>query len=130
MKRPKSREIKFPQRQRFLRKNVSKEELEEVAGKALYAPSNYHCKIDGKLARRVKPATPCRRDFTLPEAGRAMREAIRKGRVSREWINGFPRRLWHKDGDVWYEACTGAGTAGTYHAYPIEVHSLPVDLQR
>ena len=82
MKRPKSREIKFPQKRRVLRKNVPKQELDAAAQAAIYAPSNYHCKINGKLARRVKPATPCPRDFTLQEAGDAMREAIKAGRVS------------------------------------------------
>ncbi|CAN7371528.1 hypothetical protein LJR220_003310 [Bradyrhizobium sp. LjRoot220] len=129
MKRPKTREIKFPQRMRLLRKVVPKEELEAVAQAALYAPSDYHCKIDGKLVRRTKPATPCPRDFTLQQAGDAMRDAIRKGRISEEWVNGFPRRLWHKEGDVWYEACTNTGTAGTYHAYPVEVSGLPAGLR-
>jgi hypothetical protein len=129
MKRAKSRETKFPQKQRILRKSVTKEELEAAAQAARYAPSNYHCRIDGKLARRVKPATPCPRDFTLQEAGDAMRAAILKGWVSERWINGFPRQIWHKDGNVWYEACTNSGTAGTYHAYPIEVFGLPAGLR-
>jgi len=30
---------------------------------------------------------------------------------------------------VWYEASTHAGTAGTYHAYPIEVSGLPAGLR-
>lgn len=59
-----------------------------------------------------------------------MRAAIRAGRVSRQWINGFPRHLWHREGDVWYEACTNTGTAGTYHAYPVEIFSLPAGLDR
>ena len=129
MKRPKSREIKFPQKQRILKKNVTKEELEAAAKAAMYAPSNYHCKIDGKLARRVKPATPCPRDFTFQQAGDAIRAAIKAGRVSRQWIDGFPKHLWHKEGEVWYEACTTAGTVGTYHAYPIDVSGLPAGLR-
>lgn len=128
MGRPKGREVRFPGKQRVLRKNVSAEELEVAASAALYAPSNYHCKIDGKLARRLKPATPCPKEFSLPEAGMAIREAIRKGRVSVRWVNGFPKHVWHRDGDVWYEACTEAGTAGTYHAYPVEV--VPPELMR
>jgi hypothetical protein len=129
VKRAKIREITFPSKQRVLRKSVPIEELEAIAQTARYAPSNYHCRIDGKLARRVKPATPCPRDFTLQEAGDAMRAAIRAGRVSRQWVNGFPRQLWHKEGNVWYEASTHAGTAGTYHAYPIEVSGLPAGLR-
>jgi hypothetical protein len=129
LKRPKKRGEK-PDKQRILAKFVSAEMIEAAAVGARYAPSNYHCKIDGRLSRRIKPATPCPRVFTLQEAGNAIRAAIRARRVSREWINGFPRHLWHKEGHVWYEACTGTGTAGTYHAYPIEVFGLPAGLQR
>lgn len=128
MGRPKGREIRFPGKQRVLRKNVSNEELHAAASKIKYAPSNYHCKINGKLARRVKPASPCPKEFSLPAAGAAIREAILSRRVSARWVNGFPKHVWHRDGDVWYEACTEAGTAGTYHAYPIEVANLPPGL--
>jgi len=129
MKRPASREIKFPQKQRILRKGVPKQELEAAALAVKYAPSNYHCKIDGKLARRVKPATPCPRDFTLQQAGDAIRAAIRAGRVSQRWMGGFPKHVWHKEGNVWYEACTEPGNLGTYHAYPVEVSGVPVELR-
>ena len=128
MKRPKSREVKFPRKQRILRKNVTKEELEAAALKVNYRPSEYHCKIDGKLARRVKPATPCPREFTFQEAGDAIRAAIRAGRVSRKWIEGFPKQVWHKEGNIWYEACTEVGTLGTYHAYPLEISEVPLGL--
>jgi hypothetical protein len=130
MKRPKKRAERFAGKGKVLMKSASAEEIEAAAVGARYAPSDYHCKENGRLRRRVKPATPCPRDFTLQEAGNAIRAAIRARRVSREWINGFPRHLWHKEGDQWYEACTNVGTAGTYHAYPIEVLSLPLGLQR
>ncbi|MGY4198950.1 hypothetical protein ACVIM9_008291 [Bradyrhizobium sp. USDA 4520] len=129
MRRPKSREARFPKKQRILRKNVPGEELEAAALKVSYKPSDYHCKIDGKIARRVKPATPCPRDFTFQEAGDALRAAIRAGRVSRKWIEGFPKHVWHKEGSVWYEACTEVGNLGTYHAYPIEVTDLPPEIR-
>lgn len=128
MRRPKARNPN-PDKPRILAKIVPAEELEAAAAKALYAPSDYHCRIDGRLRRRPKPATPCPRDFTLQEAGDALRAAIRARRISRQWINGFPRHIWHKIGDIWYEAATGTGTAGTYHAYPIEVSGLPPELQ-
>jgi hypothetical protein len=129
MKRPKKRDG-FAGKLKVLAKYASAEMIEAAAVEAKYAPSNYHCKENGRLLRRVKPATPCPRNFTLQEAGNAIRAAIRARRVSRDWVNGFPRRLWHKEGDQWYEACTNVGTAGTYHAYPIEVLSLPPGLQR
>jgi hypothetical protein len=129
MRRPKKRSEQFPNKRKIRAKHVPQEELEAAAVGATYAPSPYHCKENGRLRRRVKPATPCPRNFTLQEAGNAIRGAIRARRVSQDWINGFPRRLWHREGDQWYEASTNAGTAGTYHAYPLEPASLPVGLQ-
>jgi hypothetical protein len=130
MKRPKQRGERFVGKQKVLMKSASPEEIEAAAVGARYAPSDYHCKEDGRLRRRLRPATPCPRIFTLQEAGNAIRAAIRARRVSRNWVNGFPRRLWHKEGDQWYEASTNVGTAGTYHAYPIDAFSLPPGLQR
>jgi hypothetical protein len=127
LKRPKSR--KNPDKQRILAKFVPLEQIEAAAKDARYAPSNYHCKIDGKLRWRVKPATPCPRDFNLQQAGDAIRDAIRARHISQQWVNGFPRHLWRKIDNVRYEASTGSGTAGTYHAYPIEVNGLPPGLQ-
>lgn len=128
MKRPKRREEKFPNKQKILAKNVPQDMLDAAAAGAKYAPSPYHCKENGRLRRRVKPATPCPRIFTLQEAGDAIRTAIRNRRVSRDWVDGFPRRLWHRVGEQWYEASTNAGTAGTYHAYPLEPAGLPAGL--
>lgn len=130
MRRPPSREMRFPQRKRKLRKNFAQEELEAAAKAVKYAPSNYHCKIDGKLARRVRPATPCPRDFTLQQAGDALRKAIRAGRVCDRWIEGFPKLVWHREGNIWYEARTELGNLGTYHAYPVEDSSVPAELRR
>lgn len=130
MKRPQRRAARFPNKRKVRALHVTADLLEAAAMGAKYAPSPYHCKENGRLRRRVKPATPCPRLFTLQEAGNAIRAAIRNRHVSSDWINGFPRRLWHKEGDQWYEACTGTGTAGTYHAYPIEGAGLPAGLQQ
>jgi hypothetical protein len=128
LRRPKSGR-KNPDKQRILAKDVPVDQIEAAANRARYALSDYHCKVNGKLSRRVKPATVCKRDFTFQEAGDAIRAAIRGRRVSRSWINGFPRHIWHKIGEVWYEGRTEAGTAGTYHAYPIDKSGLPPELQ-
>jgi hypothetical protein len=130
MRRPKQRGERFVGKQKVLMKFASAEQIEAAAVQAKYAPSDYHCPENGRLRRRSKPQTPCPREFTLQEAGNALRAAIRARMVSRDWVNGFPRHVWHKEGDQWYEACTNAGTAGTYHAYPIEVVGLPPGLQR
>jgi len=130
LKRPTQRHTLFPNKRKVLASRISADDIEAAAVGAKYAPSPYHCPENGRLRYRVKPATPCPRIFSLPQAGRALREAIRSRHISEDWVNGFPRRVWHREGDQWYEACTNTGTAGTYHAYPIEPAGLPAGLQR
>jgi hypothetical protein len=131
VKRPRKRAERFPNKTKVLVKSVSADMLEAAELGAKYKPSDYHCRIDGRPPRRrAKPAMHCPRDFSIREAVNAIKAAIRARRVSRQWVNGFPRHLWHKEGDVWYEASTNDGTAGTYHAYPIEITGLPAGLQR
>jgi hypothetical protein len=130
LKRPKQRRKLFPNKYKLLVSQIPDDRLEAAAVGARYAPSGYHCPENGRIRYRSKPATPCPRVFSLPEAGRVLREAIRARRVSEEWINDYPRRVWHKEGDQWYEASTQVGTVGTYHAYPMEWAELPLGLQK
>jgi hypothetical protein len=132
LKRPNRKQIRYPNKPKGLDFEHSKEELEEAAVKARYLPSDYHCKQSKGQPpkRRARPAMLCPRDWTIQQAVVAIRTAIRARRVSRRWVNGFPRHIWHKEGDVWYEARTAMGTAGTYHAYPIEIAGLPAGLEQ
>lgn len=131
MKRPKRRQVRYPSKPKFLDKTSPPERLESAAVKVNYVPSDYHCPLpDGRPPRgRAKPAMLCPREWSVRQALNALRGAIRNRRVSRQWCGDFPRHVWHKEGDVWYEACTNVGTAGTYHAYPIENAGLPPDLK-
>jgi hypothetical protein len=70
----------------------------------------------------------CGGNWSEQQALNALRQAIREGRVSKAWLGGFPRYVWHKAGGTWYEAQTNTGTAGTYHAYPIDVFGVPLGL--
>jgi hypothetical protein len=67
MRRPKKRSEQFPNKRKIRAKHVPQEELEAAAVGATYVPSPYHCKENGRLRRRIKPATPCPRNFTLQE---------------------------------------------------------------
>jgi hypothetical protein len=128
LKRPKKLRL-HKQKPKTLAKGYSKAVLEEVAAKATYEHSDYHCprpKGQGP-ARRLKPSTHCPRDWTPRQGLNAVREAIRTGRVSTKWVGGFPRYIWHKEGDVWYEGQTKDSSPGKYHGYPQEV--LPVGLR-
>jgi hypothetical protein len=130
LKRPKRLEQVFRGKPKRLRKNVTKEELDQAVSGARYSPSDYHCKVGGRLARRLRPQTPCPRDFTIQEAGDAIREAIRSRHVSEDWIDEFPRYCWRRIGDRWYEAATRLNDPGNYHAYPIEDVGLPPGLKK
>jgi hypothetical protein len=72
----------------------------------------------------------CADGWSNRQALNALRQSIREGRVSQAWIDEFPRRVWYKAGDTWYEAQTNVGTAGEYHAYPVEDSGVPLSLRR
>jgi hypothetical protein len=101
--------------------------LAQAASKSVYAGSDYHCPgVGGRpLKYRAKPASICPRHWSEAEATAALRVAMTQGTVSEVWEDGFPRYVWHKDGDVWYEARHTRGPYGTFHAYPIELGQLP-----
>jgi hypothetical protein len=131
LKRPRKREgVRYPSKPKYLDKDSSAKRLENAAVYLKYEASPYHCPLNnGRTARRAKPASHCPPGWTARRALNCLREAIRARRVSRRWVGDFPRHVWHKDGDVWYEACTSNGTPGTYHAYRIEVAGLPPGLK-
>lgn len=124
---------KLPNKPKSLLKHPKQSDLAGAAEKAYFAPSPYHCPTEGHRAtvRRFKPATPCPRTWSLREGLNAIREAIRNGHVSAKWNrHGFPRHVWHREGDVWYEARTVDGTPGEYHGYPIEESAVPAGLRQ
>jgi len=133
VKRPERRDkINYPSKPKFLDISSPQDRLENAAVNACYERSLYHCRsTNGQPpVRRAKPASHCPDGWTDRQALIRLREAIRARRVSRQWVAGYPRHVWHKEGDLWYEACTSIGTAGLYHAYPIEVSGLPPGLDR
>lgn len=47
-----------------------------------------------------------------------LREGINAGRVG-AWEGGYPRYVWHREGDVVFEAKQGSPGSGEYHGYPL-----------
>jgi hypothetical protein len=128
LKRPKKRP-RYASKSKYLDKAASPARLENAAVNLKYEASPYHCPLHGRPpARRAKPASHCPEGWTPRKALNRLREAVRAGQVSRAWVEDFPRHVWHKEGDMWYEASTQNGTPGTYHAYPIEITGLPPEL--
>ncbi len=110
-------------------KKPPQEDLNRAAEGIRYEPSLYHCPIKGSVAPRTKPASRCDDFNDVKAAARTLRESIRAGRVSKQWIDGYPRFVWHMAGETWYEATTKNGDPGLYHAYKIEPEGLPAGLR-
>jgi len=102
-------------------------DLAQASRAAIYERSPYHCRGNkGEPPKvRARPASICPRRWTDEEATNALRAAIGRGNVSEVWEDGFPRHVWHRDGDVLYEARHTKGPAGSFHAYPIEEFQAP-----
>lgn len=105
--------------------------LEQAAKGATYFASPYHCPEPGhRPARRTQPPTPCPRHWRRSEAENALRRSIRAGLVSEVWNGDFPRLVWYRDGDgTLYEARSELKTPERYHAYPVEKHQIPREIQ-
>ena len=48
-----------------------------------------------------------------------LRDGVRSGRTG-AWDVGYPRRVWHREGDIVFEARQGSPGSGVYHGYPLE----------
>ncbi len=107
--------------------------LAQAAASAVYDGSSnpYHCLgIRGRpLSTRVKPASICPKRWTDEDATKVLRAAVARGNVSEKWEEGFPRYVWHRDGEVFYEARHTRGPSGSFHAYPIEEMQAPQGLK-
>jgi hypothetical protein len=104
--------------------------IKKAASEAVFSrgDSDYHCEGPGgrKPKRRRKYSSVCPKKWSETAATKALRKALAAGQVSPVWENGFPRHVWHRDGDTVYEARHTRGPHGTYHAYPIEKDGIPI----
>jgi len=113
--------------------NPDKTMLAAAAASASYdGDSNpYHCRGSRgqPMSSRIKPASRCPKRWSDEDVTRVLREAMSRGNVSETWEDGFPRYVWHIDGNVVYEARHTRGPIGSFHAYPIEDHQVPRGLK-
>ena len=99
-------------------------DLSRVAESCRYVGSPYHKDAMGfaGMPRGRRPnASLCPRNLMnnrdLVEGW--LRDAVRSGRVG-TWDAGYPRYVWHREGDIVFEARQGAPGSGEYHGYPLE----------
>jgi hypothetical protein len=97
--------------------------MQAAAVKVRYTGSPYHRSPgskEGPIAQRIGLTSRCPPSWTNLEATRVLRVAITEGRVSMIWEQGYPKHVWHLDGDVLYEATLTNSGNGEYHGYPLE----------
>lgn len=83
------------------------------------------------VGREWPYAAKCEAHWTKASATRALRNAILAGMVSSDWRGGYPRYVWHIDGELVYEAFLTNQGQGEYKAYPLESeHEWPRGLKR
>ena len=72
-------------------------------------------------------ATPCDPGLSFAHIGAALAEGIRRGCVSADTEQDFPKYVWGWLGGDLYEARHINGPAGTYKGYKIEEPEYPRD---
>ena len=99
-------------------------DLTQVAESCRYVGSPYHKDAPGfaGMPRGPRPnATLCPRELVncrdLVEGW--LRTAVQSGQVG-AWDGRYPRYIWHREGDVVFEARQGSPGSGDYHGYPLE----------
>ena len=96
-------------------------DLAEVAESCRYVGSPYHKdrpSFAGTSHRRRPDANICPPDLanSRDRVERWLQDAVRAGQVGK-WEHGFPRYVWHREGDTVFEA--RHGSSGEYHGYPL-----------
>lgn len=98
-------------------------DLAQVAGASHYVGSPYHKDRPGFAGvpnGRRPDASICPGDLAK-ERDRIegwLRDAVRAGNTG-VWDRGFPRYLWHREGDTVFEARENSPGSGCYHGYPL-----------
>ena len=111
-RRPKKREISVP----------PDTDLDGLAAMARYVGSPEH-KDFPSFAGQPRPrgdASLCPREIRdVAIVTEWLRSAIRRGSTGAPWEGGFPRYVWHKDGDTVFEARLVNRSDGSYKGYPL-----------
>jgi hypothetical protein len=99
-------------------------DLAKVAVSRRYVGSPYHkagAGFAGQPRGRRPSASLCPRQLVNQRhrVQRWLRAAIKAGHVG-VWDGGFPRYVWHREGEIVFEARHGTPGSGEYHGYPLE----------
>lgn len=128
--------MRAPKRRRPLLREVAPAppgiDLHAVAAKASYIGSPEH-KDTPSFAGQPRPradAAICDRSLASKRVlvTKWLRKAIRLGSFSSLWEGGFPRYVWHREGEVVFEGRLVNQTNGHYKGYPLNPEEWPKNL--
>ena len=102
--------------------------LANLAARASYVGSPEH-KDSVSFAGQPRPrgdASLCPREIQDLEVITGwLRSAIREGSTGAPWEGDFPRYVWHREGDVVFEARLVNREKGSYKGYPLNEDERP-----
>lgn len=106
-------------------------DLSHVAESCLYCGSPYHKDRPGFAGMPVRrpDASICPSDLAdrRDRVEQWLRAAVRSGQTG-TWERGYPRYVWHREGDIVFEAKQGSPGSGHYHGYPLDSGQTVRDL--
>lgn len=128
--------MRSPGRKRPLARKVSGiphgVDASSVAARVRYVGSPEHktYPFAGSSPRLRADASKCDKVFVGSESELTewLREAIRRGVTGGQWEGGFPKYVWHREGDVVYEARLLNCGNGEYKGYPLTQEQYPEGL--
>lgn len=123
--------MRAPRRRRPRRRSIHvppDTNLADLASRASYVGSPEHKDSFG-FAGQPRPrvdASLCPRGIQDLEVVTGwLRSAIRKGSTGAPWEGEFPRYVWHREGDVVFEARLVNRVQGSYKGYPLNEDEQP-----
>ena len=122
--------MKAPKRKRAQRREISVRgdaDLTGLANRVEYVGSPEHKAVPSFVGqpRLRADASCCPPEISQYTARKWLRTAIRRGAVGTLWEGGFPRYVWHKEGDLVFEGRLVNREAGTYKGYPLQREDWP-----
>lgn len=106
-------------------------DLDAVAARASYGGSPEHKDMvtSAGMPRPRGDASICPREYNDMELVTGwLRSAIRAGSTGEPWEGGYPRYVWHQEGDTVFEARLINRGNGAYKGYPLNDHERPLHL--
>lgn len=103
-------------------------DLADIASRVSYVGSPEHKDFPSFAGRpRLRAdASLCPREIRDQElVSEWLRSAIRRGAVGGPWEGGFPRYVWHREGDVVFEGRLVNRGSGSYKGYPLDEDEWP-----